>query len=236
MLMPLRPGGGPTDEERVYRVLRSAVGVGGSAPDETGIDGLWRWSRARALSAGRSAFRRAIYNGSPRLATDLLPYYERALGIQGGSAAPDADRRTAVVELWPAPATVTLPQLTTALQRIDSRFSIISPDDDKSGTSLDGRWFGPLPDVTDEPEFSDNPAVGHSAYAAHTSRYVMVVLFAVGYTTALNTADARKAAAAARLLRISLPPFWDWAIVTSIGFLAGVSPVGITGVEDFYPE
>jgi hypothetical protein len=229
MLMPLRPGGGPTEEAKTYRVLRAAVGVGGSAQDDSGIDGLWRWSRARALAAASSARRRAVNNAFPQLATDLLSYYERVLGLPAGSTLPHADRRTAVTELWPASASAAFPDILAALQQIDSRFSLVIPDDDKSGTSWDGRWFGPLTDADEEPAFGGE---GFSRLAAFTSRYVLVVLFDVGYLGAYLAADARKAAAADRVLRTALPSFWGWHIVTSVGFLAGVSPVGMTGVED----
>jgi hypothetical protein len=233
MLMPLRVGGGPTEEAKTYRVLRAAVGIGGSAQDDSGIDGLWRWSRARAIAAASSARRRAVNNAFPQLATDLLPYYERALGLPRGSAAPEADRRQAALELWPTKSSAVLSDIQAALWRIDGRFSIVNPDDDKSSTSWAGRWFGALDDADEEPEFQEP---GYSLYAAHTSRYVMVILFNVGYLTAYQTEDARKAAAADRVLRTVLPSYWSWHIVTSIGFLAGVSPVGMTGIEDTEAE
>lgn len=229
MLLPLRPGGGPTEEAKTYRVLRAAVGVGGSAPDDSGIDGLWRQARARAVAAATSAYRRAISNAFPNLASDLIPYYERALGIVSDATLPEQDRRDAICELWPAKASAVVRDLAERLALIDTRFSIVTPDDTKSSTTHDGRWFGPLSGVTAEPAFNGS---GTSEYAADTSRYVMVVLFDVGYLTGLSAPDARKRAAAERLLGDALPPWWDFRIVTSIGFLAGVSPVGLTGVED----
>jgi hypothetical protein len=228
MLMPLRAGGGPTEEAKTYRVLRAAVGVGGSAPDDSGIDGLWRWARARAVVAATSAYRRAISNAFPNLASDLIPYYERALGLVTDETLPEQDRRDAICELWPSKASAVVRDIVAKLQQIDTRFSVVTPDDDKSSTTHDGRWFGPL-GVTAEPAFNGS---GTSEYAAETSRYVMIVLFDVDYLTGLSVSDARKRAAAEQMLVATLPPWWDFRVVTSIGFLAGVSPVGLTGVED----
>jgi hypothetical protein len=229
MLLPLRPGGGPTEEAKTYRVLRAAVGVGGSAPDDSGIDGLWRWARARALAAATSAYRRAIYSAFPNLATDLIPYYERALGLPSDETAAEQDRREAVRGLWPMRASSVIRDVAAQLQQIDTRFSIVVADDAKSSTTHDGRWFGHLPGVTAEPPFG---LAYHSSYAAETSRYVMLVLFDVGYLAGLSAPDARKRAEAEKMLCTVLPPWWDFRIVTSIGFLAGVSPIGLTGWED----
>ncbi len=39
---PHELGGGATLDEAIYRALREAVGVGGSASDDSGAEGGWR--------------------------------------------------------------------------------------------------------------------------------------------------------------------------------------------------
>lgn len=223
-LFPLRFGGGYDEYQKAFRVLKSAEGIGGSAQSDDGIDGLWRRSRALALACGTSAYRRAINNAFPRLATDLLPYYERVLGVRPTPAQDDTQRREVVDGLWTAHASALMTDITTELQRIDSRFSIIYIAESKSKTSHSGGHYADGPVIFGGSTFKDCAQFGY-----FTTRSILRVRFAVGHTPMLPS-EVRKMNSAKAKLRAILPSSWDFTITTSSGFLAGVSPLGTTGL------
>lgn len=233
MLLPMLVGGGPTEEAKTYRVLRSAEGKGGSAPDDSGIDGLWRWARARGLAAATSETRRAIANAFPFAAADLLPYYERALGLHPGQNESDTERRVGVVAGWTAKASALLRDLEAGLSAIDSRMSILNMAAATEHISHLGRWFGRFESAPELPAFGGD---GCSAFAAWTTRYVLRVFFDVyGEETTyakLSAADARARSSADEFLRASLPSYWDFTISTIRGFVTNSTPLGQTGVTD----
>jgi hypothetical protein len=215
-LFPLRFGGGYDEYQKAFRVLKSAEGIGGSAASDYGIDGLWRRSRALSLVCATSAYRRAINNGWPQSCTDMLPYYERCLGIVPAPDATEADRRDMVVSQWPAKASSIQRDILARLQRVDSRFAIIQVDDSVSHVSHDGSSFGTW---------------GCSQMAFFTTRYILRVSFPVGHTPLTNV-ELAQIDQAKRVLRDSLPSFWDFTITTSSRFLCGVSPLGLTGTTN----
>jgi hypothetical protein len=222
MHLPLRLGGAPDETERFYRALRSAVGVGGSARDESGIDGLWRRSRAFGFACGKSAYRRAVVNGWPHLATDLLPYYERRLSLSVAPGTPEAERRATVAALWPTKSTSIWRDIETALKRIDNRFELAAHDDTTSACAHPGRYIAPHSGAG-EGEFGGK---GYSDYAYYTTRFELRISFPVTLTN-----ETRRAIdAARRRLRIMLPSFWSFRITTGTGFILGVSPLGFTAM------
>jgi hypothetical protein len=214
-LFPLRFGGGYDEYQKAFRVLKSAEGIGGSAASDYGIDGLWRRSRALALSCATSAYRRAINNAWPRTCTDLLPYYERALKIVPAAGAAEADRRDRVASLWPAKSSAIQSDMVAELKRIDSRFSILQVDDSRQIVGMDGCSFG---------------SGWYSKLGLFTTRYVLRVQFTVGHTP-LTASERISIDSASRRLRAMLPSWWDFTITTTTGFLAGVSPLGTTGLN-----
>lgn len=227
---PFLLGGGLDEPQKTYRMLRKAEGVGGSAPNEQGIDGLWRRARAIGLSAATSAYRRAILNTFPHKATDLIPYYERLYGLHPSPDATEADRRAAIVLADIAKASAAIPDVLAELQAIDSRFELITTSESDQTYSQDGRWFGGI--AVTEPAFHGVPGAGGASIAAqYTTRYVLRILFDVGYTGALNPGDRALKAAADAKLRVLMPPWWDWSITTSTGFVLDSSPLDITGLS-----
>jgi hypothetical protein len=228
MLVPVRVGGGPTEEDKAYRVLKSAEGVGGSAQDDSGIDGLWRRSMARGLAAATSDYRRAVSEAFPFAATDLISYYERALGLTVDETAPLADRRDDVAAAWPEQLSALLRDIEAWLVALDSRFSLLTKDDDKSRIGWFGRWLAPL-QYSAEPDFGSQQ---HSDWAAYSTRWVLQVLFDVGYTDKLTGPDDAKRTKAREYLAEVLPPWWDFWIVTDTGFLTAQSLLGQCGVSD----
>jgi len=231
MLLPLHIGGGPSEEEKVYQVLRSAVGKGGSAPNELGIDGLWRRARALGLASATSATRRAIYNAFPFLSTDLLPHYERTLGIVVAPDTPDAARRELVAAMWPAKASAVVSDVQGELRRIDSRFTfeVTSQYEPKTTASWYGRWFG-------SHNGGELPVFGTKTYsdlASPSTRCHAVAFLAVSTPDALIQRDERAVAAANMRLRALMPSWEDCAIsVTSDGFILDESPLDWTVLSD----
>ena len=226
--LPMRLGGGQTEVSRAYGMIRGAVGIGGSAPDERGIDGLWRRSRARGLAAATSSTRRALLNSFPHLATDHLPYYERILGIHPDSGSPESTRRDAVRARWTAQLSAAIPAMVEQLQSIDQRFSILPP---VSGhTTQFGRTLAPLDPAGGEPPWGDS--AGCSRFPNFASSFVLQLQFAVGHTGALLATEAALLEQAIAVLRSAAPSWVSWQVTTSTGFLIGVSPLGLTGLVD----
>lgn len=230
MLLPLQAGGAPDEVEKAYRTLRSAEGVGGSAPDDSGIDGLWRRSLALGLASGSSPVRRALFNAFPHLATDLIPHYERALGIRVAPGTPDAERRDAVVSLWPASSSAAIPDVTAELQRIDPRFTFEATDEANATTCHDGRWFASM-GSSEGPVFGGDLA--YCYLAAPTTRYRYTAFLAVGDPENLTKQDESAVLAANRRLQDLLPPWVGFDVsVASDGFTLDESPLDWTVLDD----
>ena len=228
--LPMRLGGGPTEVSRAYKTIRDAVGEGGSAPNDRGPDGLWRRSRARGLAAATSASRRALLNAWPHLATDLLPYYERVLGLAPAPEASDSSRRAAVVAAWTAQLSAIIPALAEQLAAVDTRFTILPLQSSQGRHTQAGRTLGPLDPGGSEPPWGSTPEA--SDYPNDATAFVLQVRFDVGYATALSSVDSALLEQALDILRRRIPSWVSWEVTTSTGFEVGVSPLGLTGVSD----
>jgi hypothetical protein len=170
---------------------------------------------------------RAVNNGFAHLATDLLPYYERALGVIPTADAPEAARREVVESLWPSKQSAAFADIEASLQKIDSRFSIAIIPENYTTTGVDGRWFGSHSGVIEAPEWH-----GSSALAADTTRYLLPVYLAVDSQDVTPT-DLSAIAKAERLLRNIQPSWWASAIsVSDDGFTLDVSPLDLTGLGE----
>lgn len=233
--LPFRVGGGPTTAQRAYSALRQAVGTGGSAPNDRGIEGLWRRSEAKGIAAATSSTRRAYYNSFPHLATDLLPYYERILGIVPPTGASEAARRATVVPLWTKRVGNATPVLVDQLHAIDSRLSIVSTPHTQAATVQPGRAFAPVEAGLEAPSFGIER--GHVRVPWYSSDLVLTVLFAVGHTGPLTEAELDVVGRARALLREALPSTRDFSIAVDSGadvvpgqWHVGVTPIGFGGV------
>lgn len=219
--LPFRVGGGPTPTSRAYSTLRQAVGKGGSAPDDTGIEGLWRRSEAKGLAAAASHTRRAFIQSNPLFATDLIPYYERILGIVPPSGASAAQRRDEIVPRWTRRINATMPNVAAELTRIDPRFTIVESAHATAITCQGGRAFG-------SQDGSGTPMLlpgGISAVANYSTDFVTRVRFTPGYDGRLNAADKRLVEAARRLLR-ELAQSWEDFTISTGPWRLGHTPVG----------
>lgn len=208
---PFEVGGGPTEVELVYEAIKRAVGEGGYAKNEAGIDGLWRASKARALASLNLAVDRAVLQALPNVATDLLPYYEALLALTPGADASAASRRAAATASYTRSTRADCPSLTGALAAIDSRASLLSTARSLTDIAIMGKPF-----ATDFP-----------AYAS-AENFIRVLLD-------LGTAGPMPAAADLEIMRQirqmladAVSAWVDISVVGSVGFLADMSPCDCT--------
>jgi len=228
---PFRVGGGRTPSEKAYASMRRAVGVGGSAANDLGIDGLWRRSRAKGVAAGASASERAGLQNWPHLATDALPYHGRVLGLLQEAGETEADFRHRVWEEWVTRLQVDVPNLLIELQKVDHRFSIIEPT--CTTTTIAGRLFACLTPYGYAGY--ETPAWGLyqrdvTAYPQYSTDLKVHVLFAQGYSGVPRLGDQRLIERAKELLARLLPSWVDFGIITQIVFRVATSPLGRHGV------
>lgn len=121
---PLELGGGETLDESIYEMLKRAVGEGGYAKNEEGIEGLWRAVRTQALASLASDAERAILQAFPNVATDHIPVYEELFRITPRGDEPDEERRHAITAAYTRQIKPDHPSLVISLQNLDARFSI----------------------------------------------------------------------------------------------------------------
>jgi hypothetical protein len=224
--LPFRVGGGPTPSSKAYATLRQAVGKGGSAENDRGIDGLWRRSQAKGLAAATSSTRRALLQAFPQVATDALPSDERILGLIAAPDASETQRRAAVVARWTAQPIRSWNELLTALQALDARFSLVLPADSTEVVSDLGRAF--------EPYDPSNAALGPrfgirggcTQLPNYSSRQELRVLFTLGYSSVPKPADQNLIEQAKRLLRSALPSDQDFTIAVG-SWVLGTTPLGL---------
>lgn len=233
--LPFRVGGGPTNAQRAYTALRQAVGTGGSAPNDRGIEGLWRRSEAKGVAAASSAPRRAYLQAFPHLATDLLPYYERVLGVVPPAGASEAARRAVVLPLWTKRVNNVLPELVDELLAIDPRLSLLDEPHSYAITAQPGRAFAPIDPAAELPVFALER--GHALMPGYSTDMVVRVLFTVGYSGPLRESELTIVERVKRLLRGFLPSDCDFTIAADPGsggtpgqWHVGVSPIGFGGV------
>ena len=213
--LPMLVGGGPTPASKTYATLRQAVGTGGSARDDSGIEGLWRRSEAKGLAAAHSAKRRAMLQANPSYATDFIPYYERLLGIVPGIDDNETQRRNAVVARWTERPIASWNELEDALQRIDPRFVLVNPDDTTSLVSDMGRVF----DAHEPSDPKNGPQMGLvggvSLLPAYSTRDVLRVSMPLGHAGGPTPTEAELIERAKRLLRGVLAPWVDFEITVN---------------------
>lgn len=223
---PYRIGGGPTPSSKAYATIRQAVGKGGSAENELGIDGLWRRSRAKGLAAATSPTRRALLQAWPQVATDAIPYFERVLGIVPGVDDTEPQRRAVIVPRWTETPIRTWSELRAALQAIYAGFDMVVQDDSKSTVTLSGRAFD---------SHALDPAVGPpmsipggcTEWPAYSTRRTIRVTMALGAGTAPIPTPTELAyiEQAKTLFRRALPAHVDFQISTG-RWVLGSSPLG----------
>ena len=219
---PFRAGGGPTPSSKTYSTMHRAVGVGGSALDDRGLDGLWRRSRAKGVAAADSSLTRAVLNWFPILATDALPSFGRILNLIQAVDESETEFRRRVWAAWVVRQAVDTPSLLAQLQMIDSRFSLSVQSE--SATTQFGKAFSS--DAGADWGLSTNETL----LPNYSTDFVIFVEFALGYPGTPRSSDQRAIAQARELLLAALPSWVDFSISISQGFHVGSSPIGRVGL------
>lgn len=217
---PFEWGGGPTEDEAIYLAMRNAVGEGGSAKDENGIDGLWRACRATAIATACCAEERAILQAFPNIATDLLPTYEALLRTEPPTGATEVERRELVAAEWTALVEVDIPSLLDVLSRIDPRVALVIPAEES--TTVYGKAFEPQDGL---PSYGVRKATGFPAYSTHD--IITFVLLRTGdYAPTQDELDVVRRMR--RYLHKVLPSWVDFQVALDSEFRADISPLDLS--------
>jgi hypothetical protein len=223
--MPLELGGQTSHIENIYAALRSAVGKGGSAQDENGLEASWRAAKAQAIAASVDAYERAVLQALPAHATEHIPVYERLLGIAPGADQNDEDRRLAVVAAWVARVLSTWGDLREAVQAISTKLDLEDTDYDLAVVALLGRMF---------PEYGDE-ATGVPAFPNYSSEFVVRVTYLLD--TGETAIPSLVRIAVQELMNSSLPAWVDFVMLHKhdpfVGLICDGASVG--SVLDFTP-
>jgi len=213
---PLEWGGGPTEDEKTYEAMRSAVG-NLAARDDTGIDGLWRQCRAGIYASAGTFVERAVLQAFPQTATDSLPLWESFLHIVPTSDQTDEDRRAAIIETYTSRILADGPDVAAHLKAIDPRFLVLQIPSEKSTVTVLGTPFlagAPFP----------------AAAPNYSSHFLLPVQFSI--TGAPTQDDRQKMQHARRFLADTLPAWVDFYLITSVGFVLDQSLLDVTALID----
>lgn len=220
---PFHVGGGTTATKRAYDFVKAAVGTGGSADEDT-IEDLWRRCKAIGLASANSHDLRVVYQFWPHLATDLIPWYERTLGIQPGPGQTENERRDAVIVEWIRKNDARPDAIAGSLKALDSRFSVLYVNHDQEVATVPGRVFAPHDPSLEGPSFGYR---GYSQLANYSSSYIIRVHFDVGYSGRLQAEDALTYERARSIVLRTLPSVESLALFTEPAFTLGQSLLGL---------
>lgn len=222
---PLEFGGGATHVETIYAAMRSAVGIGGSAADDEGMEGVWRQARASAIAAAATTGERAVINAFPGHATDLLAYYEDLLGATPELDDSELERQAVVEQLWTERVRAAVPDITADLAAIDERFSILTVPHAQATETLFGRGFE---DLAAALPFGGGRR--STLFHNYSTAFVLYVLFDIGGGVAPSTSEQKLIDRAAAHLNKTLPAHMNFQIVAELGFTLDVDLLDLTGL------
>ena len=220
---PFEWGGGETEDEEMYNALRNAVGVGGSAKDDSGLDGLWRQCKAQALATLATMSERAALQALPTYATDHLPVYEDLLRIVPGDDATYLERRDAVVADWSRQLKADGPSLSAQIELIDPRASLLDVPHDQATTTMLGKAFEPQDGV---PDYGRRRS---TAYPNFATEYMHTVVLAIDGGVP-NASDLIIMNRIKSLMRDVLPSWETFQVVTGAGFILDLSHLDVTAM------
>lgn len=224
---PFEFGGGSTHTETIYAAMRSSVGVGGSALDDDGtIDGVWRQARATGLAAAATTGERAILQAFPRLATDLLEYYERLLGAVPEPGDSVLDRQAVVEQRWTRRVRAAMPDIAADLVAIDPRFSVAVIDRQETTDTLHGRAFE---DLAATLPFGGGRR--STRFPNYSTQYVVTTFLDIGSGVVPSLAEQRLIARAKEHLNEVLPATHNFQVLTGVGFILDVDLLDLTGLN-----
>lgn len=223
---PLRFGGEPSEGAKAYRMLRTVEGVGNSPADDlygdSTLDGAWRAALAEGLGVLGSFPENAVSQAFPSTVTDLIPEYERILGITPPAGAADEDRREAIVAAWVNNNLADFPDLQQQLFAIDARFSLYNPQHSTShvvgyGKLLDQQALASANPISDFANFSSDNLVSARLNVGEG----VAALGEVG----IHKQQGEK------MLSDSLPAWQDYNVILDEGFTLDRSLLDVTGLS-----
>jgi hypothetical protein len=233
---PLPLGGDLSPSEKAFSFLLSALGQSSVAVVDGGIEML----RLECIAIGMSCIaefdERAVLQAFPNLAIDSIPVFERLLGISPAPGALEQERREEITRKFVELISSEIPNLTTRLQEIDQRLSVLNVPWEESIVVEPGRAFQGYrfnDDDTDETfDFNLGPDGVRSwtEFPMYSSHDTLIVLFDLGSGVAPTRDDRKTIEIVKSLLADALPSFNNFQIITEIGFIAGTSLTGYAGV------
>lgn len=217
-------GGGPGGEQKTYRAMRSAVGLGGSAKSPDTVEDLWRRAKAAGVACGHAAVDRAIWQAWPSTATDRIASWEELLGTVPPVGAYDEDRREIMLERFARRLRATGPGLLEHLEQIDDQLSTVEQSHASSTTTFHGRAF--------EDHAATEPFGGgrkSTAFPNYSDGFVETVLFDIA--GAPDPSEQRVVELVRDLLNEVQPAWCAFRVVTDFGILLDTSPLDVTGFD-----
>lgn len=223
--LPSELGGQPAHIANVYAALKSAVGKGGSAQDENGLEATWRAAKAEVIAASADAYERAVLQALPSHATEHVPVYERVLGIAPGSDQNEEDRRQAVVAAWVGRVLATMTDIERSLQAISPQLTLDELPEDESVVAMFGRMF---------PAYGSE-AEGVPQYPNYSSEFVVRAVYTLQSGETMIPSLIRLAVK--RLLNAVLPAWVDFVILQDTSPATGLICDGesVGSVLDYTP-
>ena len=175
-------GGGPSRVEQTNSALKSAVGVGGSAPDGT-MEAQWRFAKARGWTASVSDGR-AMYQTWPNTSDEGgIEVFEEVLHITPPSDATLEERRQVALTRWIRIVSAATPNLIAGLELIDPSIKISNPTDrDTVTTTIPGRAFedaDPTSPEANGPKFFQYGSQKHTFFANYSQDFIVFVAFPI---------------------------------------------------------
>lgn len=227
--LPYELGGKPGPEERAYNVLQQAVGVGGSAEDTldvTTLDGLWRAARAEGLAAIDAVDEAAHWQAFPTTVTDLIPTYEKILGLTPQVSLSENERRQAIVNKMTARLGANYPDLLTQATEIDPRCSFLYEGFATASVTYEGKFYGVVDNFG---VFTGDWPGGrfNTDFPNYSSKFIVTVLFNIGATVPAG-ANAAALGALNSMLDDVLPAWNAFYVATQSGFTLDTSLLDVT--------
>jgi len=230
-------GGGPSPQEAAYEALKSAVGVGNSAPGQM-LDTIiesWRIARARGLAAAMDDDRAAAQI-TPEFATDLIPVYEDLLATYFATATPDQTRRDELTAQYIRQLSAAHVPLETSIQAINPGASLQLIDREETRDTQFGRVFedyDPANPLASGPAFDINLVVSSGSGAKVTSfpnfsSDFIVLVDSPTLGPAIEQVDILNINLIGKLLNEVLPSWVDFRIFVNCGFILDQDPLDAT--------
>jgi hypothetical protein len=198
--LPAEVSGGTTHIKAIYDALRKAVGEGGSAPNQEGLEGAWRAAKAQVIAASLDAYERAVLQALPFFADEHVPVYERLLAIAPGEDQNDEDRRLAVVQAWTLRLFADMSELNRALNVLSPKLELEELDYDHVVYTLFGRMF---------PEYGFE-SQGVPQYPNYSTDFILRVTYTYEFGET-SMPRALRAQVGVHLNAV-LPSWMDWRI------------------------